>query len=531
MPRKILLADDSVTIQKVVELTFSEGDYQVSCVSNGKQAIEHLDKDRPDIVLCDIIMPEMSGYDVAEYIKKNPKYSAIPVILLTGTFEPFDEERAMRTGAESYVTKPFDSKMLIDKVESLLAAKVKVENVEQVAPATVFQAREEYQIKGTISDEAVEKLKEADNVPPAEESFPEIQEIPKEVHYETSGIEADFIPSSDEILETEPPSSEAEQTVISSEVLPSFESLESVVEPPMGEVSQGDFPPPVSEEMPLEENIQKEELVEHPEVEEPVVTEPLQKEVEEELKVESKEEVFEAPPQFEKPEPPSFEEGTIEIPEERGEEEIVGETEKPSESEDFNFKEVIKESLSENLIDLGEGKEEAIPEFAVPSFGEEEGKEPEIVSDLNEQVMMIKEEQEKLEEEKVYESPQEEQPSEEAIETEEPKLEGFEGTPIQEEKISEEAPYQQEAFENEPQLSKEEHLVEEVVKEEVPQSVAQPQHPKVEISEEMVEEIVRKVINEMAPSVIKDIAWEVIPELANTIIKKRIEELEKEAEE
>ena len=528
MPKKILLADDSVTIQKVVELTFSEGDYQVSCVSNGKQAIEHLDKDRPDILLCDIIMPEMSGYDVAEYIKKNPKYSAIPVILLTGTFEPFDEERAMKTGAETYVTKPFDSKMLIDKVESLLAKKVKVENVEQVAPATVFQAREEYEIKGAISDEAVEKLKEADNVPAVEESFPEIQEIPKDVPYETSGIEADFIPSSDEILETELPSSEAEQTVISSEVLPSFESLESVVEPPMGEVSQGDFPPPVSEEMPLEENLQPEESVEHPEVEGPAENEPLQQEVEEELKVESKEELFEAPAQFEKVEPPSFEEGTVEIPEELGEE-ISEETEKPSEVEDFNFKEVIKESISENLIDLGEEKEEAIPEFGVPSFAEEESKEPEIVSDLNEQVMMIKEEQEKLKEEKESEIPQEEPPSLEKIEEEESKLEGFEETPIQEEQISEEVPSQQEAFENEPQLSKEEHFVEEEVKEEV-SPVVTPQ-PQVEISEEMIEEIVRKVISEMAPSIIKDIAWEVIPELANTIIKKRIEELEKEAEE
>ena len=101
MPKKILLADDSVTIQKVVELTFAEGDYEVTCVSNGRAAIERLKANRPDILLCDIIMPELSGYDVAEFVKKDPVFKGIPVILLTGTFEPFDEEKARQSGADA----------------------------------------------------------------------------------------------------------------------------------------------------------------------------------------------------------------------------------------------------------------------------------------------------------------------------------------------------------------------------------------------------------------------------------------------
>ena len=161
MPKKILLADDSVTIQKVVELTFSEGDYEVTCVSNGKMAVEQLGKNRPDLIICDIIMPEMSGYDVAEFVKKNPTYSAIPVVLLTGTFEPFDEDRARKSGAEAYVTKPFDSKMLVEKVESLLSQKVHMEKVQMVASATVFQGGKEYQLPGVVTDEAVEEMKDA----------------------------------------------------------------------------------------------------------------------------------------------------------------------------------------------------------------------------------------------------------------------------------------------------------------------------------------------------------------------------------
>ncbi|MEJ2367072.1 MAG: response regulator [Acidobacteriota bacterium] len=85
MPKKILLADDSVTIQKVVELTFAEGDYEVISVSNGRAAIDKLKEMRPDILLCDIIMPEVSGYEVASFVKKDPAYKGIPVILLTGT--------------------------------------------------------------------------------------------------------------------------------------------------------------------------------------------------------------------------------------------------------------------------------------------------------------------------------------------------------------------------------------------------------------------------------------------------------------
>src|SRR3990170_1149475 len=96
MPKKILLADDSITIQKVVELTFSDGDYEVTAVNNGAKAIQKLAEMRPDIILSDIIMPEKNGYEVCEFVKSHPDYKTIPVILLTGTFEPFDPDRAER---------------------------------------------------------------------------------------------------------------------------------------------------------------------------------------------------------------------------------------------------------------------------------------------------------------------------------------------------------------------------------------------------------------------------------------------------
>jgi CheY-like chemotaxis protein len=122
MPKKILLADDSITIQKVVELTFSDGDYEVVAVNNGARAIDKLGEMRPDIILSDIIMPEKNGYEVCEYVKSQPSLRSIPVILLTGTFEPFDPDRAEKAGCDAVVTKPFESQNLIHKVEELIAS-------------------------------------------------------------------------------------------------------------------------------------------------------------------------------------------------------------------------------------------------------------------------------------------------------------------------------------------------------------------------------------------------------------------------
>jgi CheY-like chemotaxis protein len=121
MGKKILLADDSITIQKVIELTFSDEDFDVVTVGNGRLALEKLAEVRPDIVLCDIIMPEKDGYEVCEQIKKSASFSHLPVLLLTGAFEPFDQERAARAGYDGSLAKPFEPETLIAKVRDLLA--------------------------------------------------------------------------------------------------------------------------------------------------------------------------------------------------------------------------------------------------------------------------------------------------------------------------------------------------------------------------------------------------------------------------
>jgi CheY-like chemotaxis protein len=140
MGKKILLADDSITIQKVIELTFSDEDFDVVTVGNGRLALEKVQEVRPDIVLCDIIMPEKDGYEVCEFIKKSPALQHIPVLLLTGAFEPFDQERAARVGSDGYLAKPFEPETLIAKVKDLLSRAAASSSRPSTGPAIPFVA-------------------------------------------------------------------------------------------------------------------------------------------------------------------------------------------------------------------------------------------------------------------------------------------------------------------------------------------------------------------------------------------------------
>lgn len=120
MSRRILLADDSVTIQKVIELTFMDEDFEVRAVSNGDEAVALLSQTRPDFVIADVHMPGANGYEVCRRAKQ--ELPGVPVLLLVGTFEPFDEGQARNAGADSFLKKPFDSQELLQRVQELLAA-------------------------------------------------------------------------------------------------------------------------------------------------------------------------------------------------------------------------------------------------------------------------------------------------------------------------------------------------------------------------------------------------------------------------
>ncbi|HAK54518.1 MAG TPA: hypothetical protein DCP38_03395 [Acidobacteria bacterium] len=152
MAHRLLLADDSVTIQRVIELTFTEEDVTVTAVGDGQQAIDQIRAEPPDIVLADVGMPEKTGYEVAEFVKGDPLLSRIPVILLTGAYEPVDEERAKRIGCDGHMVKPFEPQMVINRVRDLLAGE---------RPAALWTAPLDDEVSG-IGAKAIALVREVD---------------------------------------------------------------------------------------------------------------------------------------------------------------------------------------------------------------------------------------------------------------------------------------------------------------------------------------------------------------------------------
>ncbi|HBA72058.1 MAG: hypothetical protein A2X82_10300 [Geobacteraceae bacterium GWC2_55_20] len=150
MSIKLLVADDSITIQKVIGIIFGGDDYSLTVVDNGKTAIEKAIEVCPDVLLIDALMPGMTGYEVSEAVRATPALANKPILILTGSFEPFDEDKAKKCGADDFLAKPFESQQIISKVKELaelglaresaaLAAKAQsIPQMEPEPPAAVF---------------------------------------------------------------------------------------------------------------------------------------------------------------------------------------------------------------------------------------------------------------------------------------------------------------------------------------------------------------------------------------------------------
>lgn len=140
MAHKLLLADDSVTIQKIVELMLAEEGFEIKMTGNGEEALAAIPSFKPDIVIADVDMPKMDGYQLCEKIKKDLSTKNIAVILLAGAFEPVDESRVKQVMAEDYIIKPFEALEFTSKINAVLAAR---EIGEEVAVAEVAGAEED----------------------------------------------------------------------------------------------------------------------------------------------------------------------------------------------------------------------------------------------------------------------------------------------------------------------------------------------------------------------------------------------------
>lgn len=120
MPRKLILAEDSLTIRKVFELALSRSDIAITSVDSGEDAVRLAGEISPDLVVADLSLPGKNGYAVAAELRAMAKTEKIPVLILSGTLAPLDEERFRSSGAKGVLFKPFDSRELTEKVEHLL---------------------------------------------------------------------------------------------------------------------------------------------------------------------------------------------------------------------------------------------------------------------------------------------------------------------------------------------------------------------------------------------------------------------------
>ncbi|MDP2921015.1 MAG: response regulator [Candidatus Omnitrophota bacterium] len=120
--KKILLVDDEEDIIKMNMLRLSESNYHVISASDGKDGIEKAEKETPDLILLDVVMPGMDGLETLTRLKSNPRTSHIPVIMLSGVGQKTALDKALSSGAIDFIDKPFNGEMLMEAIKKNLPA-------------------------------------------------------------------------------------------------------------------------------------------------------------------------------------------------------------------------------------------------------------------------------------------------------------------------------------------------------------------------------------------------------------------------
>jgi twitching motility two-component system response regulator PilG len=118
----VLIVDDSPTVRKIVQLTLQREHMQVVTASDGLSALAAVADASPDLILLDIMLPRMDGYNICQVIRKNLAYRDLPIIMLSGKDGIFDKMRGRLAGSSDYITKPFDSGDLVQTVKRYLSA-------------------------------------------------------------------------------------------------------------------------------------------------------------------------------------------------------------------------------------------------------------------------------------------------------------------------------------------------------------------------------------------------------------------------
>jgi CheY-like chemotaxis protein len=256
MPVKILLADKSITIQKVVEMLFSGKDYEVACVSDGDTALQEALRVVPDVVLVDVDLPRIDGYSFAGRLKQEPQLSRTPVILMMSRDDVYDSVKGTQEEIFDHIAKPFESQDLIGKVKkALAAAPTRHAEPEQVkprqavpsadrpaAPVTPPIAKPRHAAPSDIFDIIKDaptpaELKKAAELPNEEESVYEVEPVVEEVEEEVPRESSPVLPVGAKAVEEMRAGLGLNEQPSEPEIVP-FEAFDSAMET----VSKSDVP-------------------------------------------------------------------------------------------------------------------------------------------------------------------------------------------------------------------------------------------------------------------------------------------------
>jgi DNA-binding response OmpR family regulator len=142
----ILVVEDSRTQAEQLRYILEKKDFKVLVASNGKEALNFMKRQIPDIVVSDIVMPEMNGYELCKHIRADEKLKEVPVILVTSLSEPTDVIKGLEAGANNFITKPYDEKHIVSRIEYLIANRELRENSGTEVGAKVFFSGHNYHI-------------------------------------------------------------------------------------------------------------------------------------------------------------------------------------------------------------------------------------------------------------------------------------------------------------------------------------------------------------------------------------------------
>lgn len=213
MPKKLLLADSSITIQKVVELSLSDEGFKVMSTRDGDTAFKLAKEIRPDVVLADIFLPSIDGYDLCKKMKEDPELKNTPVILLVGKSDSFDMIKANLCGASDFINKPFESSELIEKVKSYSVGDADIEVVELTEIGDVMPAVEtplSVDVPSKPEEDIVSSLKEVVETLPEKEPEEDMGLVSFENLDKARELEDSIIPK---VLPIEPKEEKIEESI------------------------------------------------------------------------------------------------------------------------------------------------------------------------------------------------------------------------------------------------------------------------------------------------------------------------------